>query len=405
MPNVDNSAWLDDQFAQIDTRVTKEDLPDGSILPVEGLDNLPDADIDKLFSGVRQAKTKPATISFVDPTTNIEHDVEIGRANPDGSPAPPPQPEVESPYPKEIDLQDGGKITFEQTRKGLRATLDSGNGSNPERFYGKDETELLQQIAVGKINATRKIHSMAKAEKLGTSQPDIDPNPPARVTSTGRKLTQDEANQIKLKHATDPVAAMEEWYKLRTGMQPEETTAVAKRGADASIELYLESVAKSFKIARPQYLTTDENMYVLVGAMCKDFLKQSIRPEQVEEACTVLAQSGFWTVKNLVIFFDGLSEAGLLQVEQEDDDSDNEVEEVPQPRARVVAPTPPAQPERIVRTRPGSQAPYGIRQSLATSAPVDDLAGPSDAELDNLSDEQITQLFSGVRRFKLGTRR
>ncbi len=103
MPNVDNSAWIDDEFAQIDTRVTKEDLPDGSILPVEGLDNLPDADIDKLFSGVRQAKTKPATISFVDPTTNIEHDVEIGRANPDGSPAPPPQPEVESPYPKEID--------------------------------------------------------------------------------------------------------------------------------------------------------------------------------------------------------------------------------------------------------------------------------------------------------------
>src|SRR6267142_1324559 len=171
---IDNSAWLDDQFAGVDTRLTKEDLPEGAVLPAEGLDNLSDADVDKLFSGVRQVKAGRDAVTFTDPFTQIEHDVEIGRADPSGAPAPPPVEEVASVYPKVIDLQDGASITFEQTRKGLRATLDSNTGANPEYFYGRDETELLQRIAVGKVNANKKIHQMSKAERLGTNTTEVE---------------------------------------------------------------------------------------------------------------------------------------------------------------------------------------------------------------------------------------
>jgi len=413
---IDNSAWIDDQFGGIDTRITKADLPDGAPVPVDGLDNLSDADVDKLFAGVRQAKTTAGTVTFVDPSTQIEHEVPINRADPSGAPAAPPAPEPDaSEYPKVIELADGASITFEQTRKGLRATLDSGTGANAERFYGRTETELLQQIAVGKVNATRKIHEMARAERLGTSttnQPEVDPNPPARITSAGRQLTNQEQAELKELFKTDPIAAQERWYELRHGMRPEDTTAGIRQGSDSKIELYLESVAKSFKIARPNYVPNDEDMYTLVGAMCRDFLKQPIQPNQVEEACVVLAQNGFWTVKNLVIYFDGLMEAGLLQAAQADvDDIDNDEDDevVPAPAVAVAppapAPSPAGRPERIVRPRPGSNASFGIRQSLATAPPVEDLSGPSDAELDNLSDDQIAQLFSGVRRARLGTRR
>lgn len=413
---VDNSAWVDDQFGQLDTRITKDDLPDGAIVPMgDDLDNLADADVDTLFNQVRQVKAQgPAkpTVSFVDPMTQQEHTTEIGFANPDGSPAPPPAPVQTSDYPKVIELQDGASITFEQTKKGLRATLDSGTGANAERFYGRTETELLQQIAVGKVNATKKIHSMAKAERLGTNavQTEVDPNPPARVNASGRALTSQEEQEIRELYKTDPIAANERWYQLRSGMRPEETSASVKAGANANVELYLESVAKSFKIARPDYITTDDNMYVLIGAMCRDFLRQSITPTQVEEACVVLAQNGFWTVKNLVVYFDGLSEAGLLQIaKDEENDIDNDEDEIVDPVPVAVkqapAPVPAGQPERIVRPRPGSNASFGIPQRAASAPPAPSQNGPSDTELDNLSDEQIAQLFSGVRRAKLGTRR
>src|SRR6266850_704204 len=244
MPNIDNSAWVDDQFAGVDTRITKDDLPEGSVLPVQGLDNLSDADVDKLFSGVRQAKAGRDVVTFVDPMTQIEHESEIVHADPSGAPAAPPVEEVSSVYPKVLDLQDGASITFEQTRKGLRATLDSNTGANPEYFYGKDETELLQRIAVGKVNATKKIHQMAKAERLGTNTTEVDPNPPARITASGRQPTAQEAQEINDLYKTDPAAANERWYELRHGMKPEQTATAARAGSTAQIELYLESVAK-----------------------------------------------------------------------------------------------------------------------------------------------------------------
>lgn len=402
--SVDNSAWVDDQFAGVDTRITKDDLPEGSVLPVQGLDNLSDADVDKLFSGVRQVKAGRDVVTFVDPMTKIEHETEINRADPSGAPAPPPVEEVVSPYPKVLDLQDGASITFEQTRKGLRATLDSNTGANPEYFYGRDETELLQRIAVGKINATKKIHQMAKAERLGTNANDVDPNPPARITASGRQLTPQESQEINDLYKTDPAAANEKWYELRHGMKPEQTATAARAGSTAQVELYLESVAKSFKIARPHYIMDDDNLFTMVAAMFKDFFKQSIKAEQVEEACILLAQQGFWTVRNLINYFDGLSEAGLLRVAQEEvDDTENEEEELPP--APVVVAQPAGRLERIVRPRPGSNASYGIRTSTSTVAPVENPSGPSDQDLDNLSDEQIAQLFSGVRRAKLGSRR
>lgn len=413
--SVDNSAWIDDQFASIDTRLTKEDL-EGAVAgsaSVDELDKLDDDAVSKLFNQVRQEKAKGPVVSFVDPMTQQEHDVEVGLAERPAPVAVVPEPEPESEYPKTIELQDGASIIFEQTRKGLRATLDSGTGANPESFYGRTETELLQRIAVGKVNATRKIHQMAKAERLGTNAPEVDPNPPARVTASGRALTDAEQSEIRELYKTDPVAANERWYQLRHGMTPEQTAQSAQAGSTAQIELYLESVGKSFKIARPTYIPDDENLFTLVAAMFKDFFKQTIRQEQVEEACIILAQNGYWTVKNLIIYFDGLSEAGLLRVEQDEEDDTETEEEIETPPALVVqAPKPapaaarPAErPERIVRPRPGSNASYGIRTTSTTAAPPDNPSGPSDADLNDLSDDEIAQLFAGVRQAKLRGRR
>src|SRR6266446_1830958 len=80
---VDNSLWTDDQFSPLDNRITKEDLPDGAPLPVESLDSLPDADIEKLLSGIRQEKAKPERpiVTYVDPMTEEVHQADVGLAS------------------------------------------------------------------------------------------------------------------------------------------------------------------------------------------------------------------------------------------------------------------------------------------------------------------------------------
>src|SRR5271163_1369830 len=66
-----------------------------------------------------------------------------------------------TPEPLVFDYEDGSSITLEQpelTGRGWRATADSGTGKPPEVFYGKTKDELLQNVLVGKMNATRKIN-------------------------------------------------------------------------------------------------------------------------------------------------------------------------------------------------------------------------------------------------------
>src|ERR1700733_4689938 len=77
--------------------------------------------------------------------------------------APAPQPQVFS-YP------DGSSVTIEApalTGKGWRATADSGvTGKKPEVFYGGTKDELLQNVLVGKMNATRKINELKRQQTV-----------------------------------------------------------------------------------------------------------------------------------------------------------------------------------------------------------------------------------------------
>ena len=88
-----------------------------------------------------------------------------------------PEPEV----PEILQLEDGAFVSLEKEKGQWKATLDPGTG-NPEVFWGKTKNELLTNVLVGKLNATRKIRDLNKKVKLTASQP---PSPETTRTRTG----------------------------------------------------------------------------------------------------------------------------------------------------------------------------------------------------------------------------
>src|SRR5215469_7396296 len=137
-PEVDVAdPWLnDDDFTQLDTR--KGTLADE-------LANI--------------ANAEPELIPEV--VTNVEPVQEVNE------PAPAPAPAPEPPQPEVTNFADGSSLTLEKTSKGWKATCESGiQGVNAEVFYGRTKDELLQNIAAGKINSTKKIRELNRAAKI-----------------------------------------------------------------------------------------------------------------------------------------------------------------------------------------------------------------------------------------------
>lgn len=330
---------------------------------------------------------------------------------------PQPPPKAPEEEPQVFTYADGSSLTVEHSKRGWKATLNTGiSGVNSEVFYGKTKEEMYQNVAAGKINATRKIRELNRKVQLGMERPQ--PRQPQASTPKPvvRDLTADEMMQIKLDLASNPALAFDKYFQLKTGMSVEQLAQLAKgadvksdKGIQASDSLETEAIAKAFLEEHPEYYPTQDNFMSLLAWLAKYKLSTSLTRENAQQVILDLLHNDFWTVETLDEAYDALLEGGLLETKQEEpEDAFNEPELNTQPSTQVerIAPKPSGQvdtniapnDERIVRTVRRPRAGLGIRQVEATGTVTTSPKPPSEEELENLSDKEVEALFNSVRR-------
>lgn len=397
---VNNDLWLDDQFAPLDMRGSNasllNDLTEGAPIPDEDED--PPAD--------------PGAAA-------------VAAAQPTPAPPQPAQPEV-------VTNEDGSSITIEKTSKGWKATLDANTGAQPEVFFGKTKDEMWQNVAVGKINATRKIRELNRRTKLGldariTPAPASAPDP---AIPEARELTADEIFEIKTDLQANPALAENKSWQKQYGLTPKQlvqiVTQLQREVRDTRAEL-LDTVAKAeadeFVRTHPDFAaiaalknkTSYDNFEAVLGYLTRQYLGKDLasippnpakRETRNDVAIQTLAQSGNWTAETLDEAYQYLKDEGLLTLEV----AEPETEPVPPapatpPTAQPSAPptTAGTGPQRIAAVVRRPRAGLGIRPSDSIPSRQPSNEPPSAEQLDDLTDEQIDQLLAGVRRLKLGT--
>lgn len=334
-------------------------------------------------------------------------------------PAAPPQVPVATPpaapQPEVFEFEDGSSVTVQKTNNKWCAVLNTGNNKQ-ERFFGRTKDELLTNVLAAKVHATRKINELNKKLKL-TARPEPPvAQPQPEVKPNFRDLTADEVFEIKNQLAANPDLAFSNWFQKKTGLSLDQLVGIIEQGRHAKDELDSEAVAKAFMQQNPDYYADPkwENYTALVGYLSKNKLHKTLTTTNHDEIFRGLLRGGHWTVENLEEAFNELSEDGLLVMAPNaaSDPEEEEEEETPQapppaPPAPPAPATPPAAPAptttpanpRIAGKRVGQRAGLGLRSSQTTVVrPPDTTQPPSADELDNLSDAQIQELFSGVRR-------
>jgi hypothetical protein len=370
--------WIDDDFAPLDTRKDKSDL-------MHALVDL--ADEEPEF-----APTAEEVVAADGPKIVV-----------------PPAPEIlVTDKPEVIDYPDGSRVTIEKTPKGLKATLDPGNGKSLEVFYGKTESELLRQLLPAKLNATKIINKQNKELKTVriADESRAVPAPPV-----SKALTADEVFEIKTQLASNPDLAMETWFQKKTGLSLAQLSSFVQNGQNAANKLNAETEAKEFLLDNPTYYKTDNNFYELVGYIArvkgdKD-AKALLVDEKLEALMEHLSKIGVFTKENLSEAFDELSEAGELETapRRQRREVPAPTEEIVEPPAIPAAPATvqevPATDERIVRTVRRSRAAFGLRGTDTTVPAIEPSSkAPSDEELDSLSDAEISDLMNQTKRLR-----
>jgi len=329
---------------------------------------------------------------------------------PDETP-PESEPAAEAPAadePQVIDLQDGSKVTIEQTKRGLKATLESATGAKPEISYGKDQNELMQNVLVGKLNATKKIHELNTQVKRG----GVSGDPVAQPVSTGAAETELTADQkFEIKTAVDAGnmdKAMDLTFRYKYGRGLKDLITGADSGQVAKAELDTEGVARAFRAANPDYYNTNENYHRILRWLTDrtDGPRLAANLSNVDQVFTHITNGGYWTVENLQRAYNELSQEAdwdVLPVSDTEDETDEDTPEVPAvPVKRAATPAKPApQSERIVRTVRRPRAGLGIRPAAASSGGAADtvnVSAPSVDELDNLSDAEFNKLYQETLR-------
>lgn len=393
MPNEPvTDPFVDDQFSRHDLSNSPKSLTDAlGTIAEEHPEFAPTAEEVIAADGAPEPVIEPAPAPVVAPVAPV---------------VTPAQPETYS-YP------DGSTVTLIKGSKGWCATLESG-GKAPEKFYGRTKDELLTNVLAAKLHATQHIRELNRKLKL-TAKPKAEApaqTPPPRTTP----LTADEIYEIKSQLDTNPDLALDGWFQRKFGLKAEELLNIVEEGRHAKEELQSEAVSKAFLAAHPDYYPDPEyqNYLTIVALLSKEKLGKTMdasSDDDIADIMRALIRGGHWTVENLGEAFEELAEAGLLLAAPEEE-LEEEIPPVVEPVVPVVvappaapppaipAPAPPttALPPRIASRRVGQRAGLGIRASdVSTTVPVTERP-PSADELDNLTDSEISELFSGVRR-------
>lgn len=368
---------------------------------------------DPFLDDFTQLDTRESEQPFADALTAIANEDPEAAGLPilEDEPIPASEPVVAIPpepdKPEIIDAGEGATISFGKTADGWEAILDAGTGARPERYKGKTKDDVLRQSLIGKVHATRKINQLNRQVKL--AQPQITSTSatvsPAFLVGA-KPLTADEQFAFNTEFKVNAAAALEKWFGTRIEPELKQTAQTAKQSADTSIEILSGQEAREFKELHKDYLSTDDNysslLTYLVNSKTSDPLsRQLLASKNLGTLTSHLTRIGVFSAANLGEAYSELSEAGLLEVEQE---------EIPPTPVAVVA-TPPVQeipPTLPVPTRPtrGQKLAggYGLRTGTAIP-PATPSTAPSVDELENLSDADVTELFNQTRQFAAKTRR
>jgi hypothetical protein len=310
-----------------------------------------------------------------------------------------PEPEG----PEVFDVGEGATITRTREKGQWKAVLDPGTGANPEVFWGKNKDELLVNALKGKLEATKKIRELNKKVKLTAAAP---PKPVQQVPQPAvRQLTADETFEIKTLWESDPAAAFDMLIKKRTNTTLEELVGKAQRGDQASMSLETEAISREFANRNPDYYADPEyhNFSELVKWLAKFKLNKIANDGNSQEIFQEIWATGNYTVENLEEAFEDLTEDGKLVKPR-----------LPKPPPPVEVPsvTPAPQPApatsapRIVKTETRPRAALGIQASDITPvAQPQNPTAPTDEDLENMSDSQLSELLRASLRFKAKARR
>jgi hypothetical protein len=345
---------------------------------------------DNVHLDLRPDPVEPDLGSPLDPTLgpdDLEPQEEPTESDEPVASAPEPEPPAND-EPEFIDYGDGMSATVEKKKGWWVATLNIGQGVQPQVFKGKTKNEMFKNLMKGQIEATKKIREQNRHIKLGNvRETDAAPvNSP--VSPPVRELTADDVFEIKTQLESNPDLAFDTWFQKKTGMSVGQLAQLASEGRTAKVELEAEQESKEFMAEHPDYIACVENVAALYGWLTKKYLGKVLTERNAAELVRELKLGGFHTASNLAAAYEDLTDGGLLILKAEED-AQTETEE---PTPVAAAPTP-TQGSRIAKPRgPKLPAAYGLPAN-ASSVARPAAQGVSDDDLDNLSDEEIRKLY------------
>jgi hypothetical protein len=282
------------------------------------------------------------------------------------------------PEPQVFEYPDGSSVTIESpelTGKGWRATADSGTGKPAEVFYGATKDQLLQNVLVGKLNATKKINELKRAQ---TILPDADPEPQQPEPIRANRLNADEVFDLKAKLEENPDEALEQWHQRRTGKLPEEVAATAEQAFTVNEDLLIDGFLKEWVADTPDYVLSENNYQQMVAWLMKFKLGVLPTARNLGLGLIQLYRTGKLTERNLSLAWADLKANDLVDIQ-------------PSPEEVEV-------PQQPVNTTTRPRGGFGVRSSkgatMQTRTPVQTQLTAE--QLERLSDEEIRQLYQGV---------
>lgn len=298
--------------------------------------------------------------------------------------APPPVEEDAQVY----EYEDGSRVEIKKTKKGWRAELDSGTGAKPEVFYGATKDEMFANLAVGKINATKKIRELSRQTLLSDDEqprPRVQetPQPPA-----AKQWTPDEIFDLKAKLEENPDLAFEKWFQKRTGMTPEQLVELTKsanqrsnEAQETSEDVAVAQILQNWVDITDDYVADPQNRDGMLAWLLKYKARQNPKNYNVQSALAYLYQHDLLSTENLDMAWEDLKVDGQAVAAREPD---------PEP-----APAP------VVKTRLRPAAGLGIRSSETRSVPRPAAVIDEAPDFSNMSLADSEKLLNDLRRLKI----
>lgn len=334
---------------------------------------MPEDDLYKEWaSGVSLAN--PSNEYFQEIQLNLEKPAEFQVAPEQlpNEPTPAPEP-VPVPAPAEPEKKmetrpgkRGGTITLEQTSRGWKAELESGEPNIPtENFYAANKDELIFSVLDAKLEASKAIRRLKKEKLLGGDEkaPSVVPNLPPSPTASS--LTADDVVEIRNKMQDNPGEAFDIYLSKRFGMNPEQLAAALKVADEAksivnaqTVKADIEEVNQEFikenQDFAQEYSGDPENVRKLIARMAKVYLNKRVSSNSpqslIDNTIFDLYSKGYWTAENLETAKEELIDGGLLE--------------------KVVTVSPVSQPQPQPAAQPGPSVPAATRIASQTGQPV-----------------------------------